>query len=187
MRLSHKKGVEKDIMATNKKVVFIAFGLCFFGMLFFWNFRNASSPINWANRVSEETLNDSWETWKTYFSRYNLLIKHDDFLWAAKNGEYQMLSIEDFLALNVEDHQRIDYRCAQHGYLKAGAAAFPFCHEKDIQSVKYFLKTTLPVSPVVVVRVHEKDFMRYVKLDGSHRLAAAIMKKSPIKVLFLDL
>jgi hypothetical protein len=60
---------------------------------------------------------------------------------------------------------------------------------KDIDAVNYFLQTKDAISPITVARVHNEtdNSITYIKLDGVHRLIAAAIKKSPVKILFIDL
>jgi len=144
------------------------------------------SSINWADEVSEYTVKDGWGTWQTHFSDYNPNITREDFMQAIKNGEYKTVSIDEFLALKIENH-RLD----KYLHAKSAQEAYPPedrpRNENDIKSVDYLSQPQLSVSPILVARVHGADVVHYVKLDGAHRLMVAAIKKSPIKVLFIDL
>lgn len=59
--------------------------------------------------------------------------------------------------------------------------------DTDITSVNYHVFLQRPISPIVVAKVMDNGTMRYIKLDGVHRLIAASIRKSPIKVLFIEL
>jgi ParB-like chromosome segregation protein Spo0J len=52
----------------------------------------------------------------------------------------------------------------------------------DIKSVKYHVNTFNQVSPIVIIKKNNK----YIKLDGVHRLVAAKIRKSKIRVLILS-
>lgn len=146
----------------------------------------SARSINWANEVSADTINDSWVTWKTNYSNHNPTATYETFMLAVKSGEYKTLSIEEFLTLKVEN-QRLE--CYLHA--KSAEEAYPPedrpRHGDDISSVKYFLQTKSPVSPILVARIHKNNSTHYIKLDGVHRLIATAIKKSPIKVLFVNL
>jgi hypothetical protein len=142
--------------------------------------------LPWANEVSVDTVRDSWGTWKTHYSDRNPAITHAAFMLAVKNGEYKTLSINEFLALKVEN-QRLE----RYLHAKTAEEAYPPedrpRYGDDISSVNYLLQTTTSISPILVARVHHHNLIDYIKLDGAHRLIAATIKKSPIKVLFVDL
>ena len=144
--------------------------------------------LRWDDTISQDTINDSWGTWKTYFSHRQPGITQEMFMAAVANGEYKTISIDDFLALKVENHRLDRYLNA-----KTAEEAYPIedrpRNMKDIDAVNYFLQTKVAISPITVARVHNKidNSISYIKLDGVHRLVAAAIKKSPIKVLFIDL
>ena len=58
--------------------------------------------------------------------------------------------------------------------------------KKDVASVRYHSQTLNKVSPIVA-RVKAKGKVTYIKLDGVHRLVAAAIRGSMVKVLFVDL
>ena len=172
----------------NKKFVACFFvGFALLGLTFYrWHPYRQGASIHWADAVSQDTIVDSWHTWKTNFSDRNPAVTRDDFMHAVENGEYVVLTIDKFLGLKVEN-QRLD----RYRHATTAQEAYPIAdrprHQDDIKSVNFFLQTTSPVSPILVARVHEHGGIRYIKLDGVHRLIAAAIKKSPIKVLFVDL
>jgi hypothetical protein len=150
------------------------------------HYKSSEHYIHWADKVSEATIKDSWGTWKTHFSYNNPEITYENFLNAVNNGEYKTISINDFLALKVENQRLEKYinaKTAQEAYPPEDRPR----HEDDISSVNYFLQTDSLVSPIIVARVHKDNAIHYIKLDGVHRLIAAAIKKSPIKILFIDL
>lgn len=173
------------------KKYFLAFGLfVLIALITLFVYKKMSHfserSINWANEVSTDTINDSWGTWKTHYSDRSPTVTHATFMLAVKNGEYKTISIEEFLTLNVEN-QRLE----RYLHAKNAEEAYPPedrpRHGDDISSVKYFLQTKSLVSPILVARIHEGQSTHYIKLDGVHRLIAAAIKKSPIKVLFVNL
>ena len=145
-------------------------------------------PISWSHKISSATQQDSWGTWDGF---YRLKIKpsvsKDTFMKAIDDGQYEEMSIEDFLKLNIENHCLNRYRLA-----KRIEDIYPKCDNprgaKDITSLRYHLNTQNLVSPVTIVRVVDKHGnLRRIKMDGVHRLAAAMLRHSPIRVLWIRL
>ena len=57
---------------------------------------------------------------------------------------------------------------------------------KDIVSVNYHIKTQRPVSPIIIMQTEKDGKIRSIKLDGVHRIIAAIIRKSKVKVFYIN-
>lgn len=144
------------------------------------------SELNWGKTVSSETIADSWGTWHTNFSAYNPTVDHSGFMRAVASGAYKTLSIDEFLSLNIQNQRLaryLDAKTAEEAYPKHDRPRA----QEDIDSVNYLLETSDEISPIIVARVSQPDDPIYIKLDGAHRIIAAAIKKSPIRILFVDL
>ncbi len=147
----------------------------------------AGSQIQWTPTVSNETLSDSWGTWNTHYRESTKPeINYEAFSKAVAHGTYKLITIAEFLSMNVENH-----RLAKYPNAKTAEEAYPPNDRPrgrdDIQSVNYFVMTSKPVSPISVARVMTKDKVRLIKLDGVHRIIAAAIRRSCIKIFFIDL
>lgn len=146
----------------------------------------ASSELNWGKIISADTIADSWGTWHKNFSTYSPTVNHADFMHAIESGTYQTLTISEFLALGIQN-QRLE----RYLHAKTAEEAYP-SHDRpraqdDIDSINYLLETTEEISPIIVARTKQNDNIVYIKLDGAHRIIAAAISGSPIKILFIDL
>lgn len=143
------------------------------------------SEITWSEKISVEMLPYSYSTWNDHYSDVKK-ISYEDFSKAAANGTYAILTIQEFLDLNIENH-----RLQQYINAKTAEDAYPENDRprgnKDIDSVNYHLTTNNPISPICIARTTPPNKIRLIKLDGVHRLIAASIRKSHIKVLFIDL
>jgi len=146
--------------------------------------RNTS--IVWAAQVSDATFADSWGTWKTNYGQLGSYLTRDQFKKLMNKQGPQDITIEEFLRLHVENERVNRYPDA-----KTAEEMYPPNDrprgDEDIAAVNYFLEACEPVSPIVVARVQDGQSTRYIKLDGAHRLAAAALKRSKIRVVFVDL
>lgn len=183
-------------MNNKKKCLLIALSLglaCnFFWMAHHWRCyfgtkpnTTTTTPITWSKEISQATLNHSWGTWRDFYNTVKS-VSREEFDKAIKQGEYKLLSIEEFLDLHVENHRLNEYRNA-----KTAEEFYPLEDRPrgntDINSVNYHVSLQSPISPICVAKVTVNGTVRYLKLDGVHRLIAASICKSPIKVLFIDL
>lgn len=146
-----------------------------------------SDPICWAENLSLETIEHSWGTWNDFFrENIKLNINREIFDRILRNGIYKTISIAEFLSLNIENQRVNEYKRAT-----TAEEAYPEHDrprgQKDIDSVNYFLNTKECVSPIIIATVTDKNGLKHhIKLDGVHRLIAALIRNSPIKILFLD-
>lgn len=158
-------------------------------ILFFWLntiFSKSKFDINWDNKVSSDTIRDGWATWMIIKYSRNFLINHSHYLESAYKGYYKIMSVDDFVRLKVHNHRLnlySDVKKAKHAYPKDNRPR----KQRDLSAIKYFLKTSNPLSPIIVARLHGQNNMVHVLLDGNHRLVAAHIKRCPIKVYFIDL
>ena len=58
--------------------------------------------------------------------------------------------------------------------------------KEDIVSVNYHIKTQKAVSPIIVMQIEKNGKIRSIKLDGVHRIIAAIIRKSKVKVFYIN-
>lgn len=148
-----------------------------------------SIPFNWTDSVSLVTLRTSWATWDTFFRQE---IKpsntYQEFLEAALcNSEYKLVSIDEFLKLNIEN-QRLN----TYFHAKTAEEAYPVDDRprgtQDIESISYLSTTNDPISPIIIVHCFDTQGKeRFIKLDGAHRLIGAKIRNSPIKLLLIHL
>ena len=147
------------------------------------------SDLNWAAQLDEVTMRDSWLTWQGYFSfQSKTFISYEAFKKAIANAQCEDVSPSSFLLLNIENH-RLN---RSYEKLQIAEDAYPSHDrprgEKDIRSVDYFLRTTNPISPITVAKFKDKsEKLRLVKLDGVHRLVAAFIAQSSIRLCWVDL
>lgn len=142
----------------------------------------------WADELDKATVLDGWATYKHYYeSQSSYLLSHDEFLVRIQQAAIQDLTSEDFLKLNIENHRLDRFFDA-----KQPEEAYPIddCPRgiEDVESVKYFMNPSFPVSPILVAIIQDIDEnIRKIKLDGVHRLMAAHICRYPIRVIWVDL
>jgi hypothetical protein len=142
----------------------------------------------WADELDEATVLDGWATYKNYYEiQSTYLLSRDEFLVRIQQAAMQDLTSEDFLELNIENH-RLD----RFFNAKQPEEAYPIDDRprgiEDVESVKYFMNPSFPVSPILVAIIQDIDEnIRKIKLDGVHRLMAAHICRYPIRVVWVDL
>jgi hypothetical protein len=135
------------------------------------------TQIKWSNKPNIQTLNDAYATWNDYY-RDNINSKFietfDDFLkiyeccGVMKNVNMSSLD-------NIENSRhKINGKTPEEYYPKKNRPR----GEKDIESVKYYIRTKKYVSPIVIINIDN----RRIKLDGVHRIIAAKLRKSKIRI-----
>jgi hypothetical protein len=150
---------------------------------------NNSINIVWAPQLDQVTTQDSWLTWHDYYSfQSKKFVSYDAFKNAIAKAKCEELSPDSFLMLNIENHRLNQYwvnlQVAQDAYPPNDRPR----GEKDILSVEYFLKTANSVSPITVAKFIDKSGkLRLIKLDGVHRIVAAFILDSPIRLCWIDL
>jgi hypothetical protein len=137
------------------------------------------SNINWTATLSKKTIDASFSNIETY--KYSSISKLK-FLANIKKSKYQDLSVDEILKLNIENHRLYRYPDA-----KTPEEFYPDNdlndRTNDVESVQYHMTTPKPVSPVLVGRIGK----RLIKLDGVHRLVAAKIRGSFIRMFVVDI
>lgn len=151
-------------------------------------YMNAQSALRWADQISQETLEDGWGTWNTHYrSEIAPELDKETFFDKVQQGYYQTMSIDDFLVLDVENHRLKKYKHAITPEQVYPPDDRPR-GQHDIESVTYLMNTQNEISPVFVSKIKNcNEQVRYIKLDGVHRLVAAMLKKSAVRVFFIDI
>ncbi len=157
------------------------------GTLFFVSQKKCFRTFTWAETVDQKTIEDSWLTYNFFANENSKIITKDTFIKQLKNGSYSNLSIENFLALPIENHRLREYQQA-----KTAEEAYPLSdrprQEKDIASVNYFLCPREKISPITVARITDKQGkIRLIKLDGVHRMIAANILRKDLRILWIEL
>ncbi|MDF2965711.1 MAG: hypothetical protein K0Q51_1099 [Rickettsiaceae bacterium] len=141
----------------------------------------------WSQKIDNNTVEDSWITLRdSYLHQLKEPIKKHFFLERIKEAYFKDFSSEEFLKLNIENH-----RLERFFNAASAEEAYPE-HDRplgqaDLDSVKYFMSAR-HISPIIVCIAEDKHGnVRYIKLDGVHRLMAAHILKKPIRVAFVDL
>ena len=151
------------------------------------------NEINWASKVDHQTSLDACGTWVDFFQKKHRPKQSKGFCQkqldknAGQSDNYQLMSLEEFK--NLSPLNASIYRW-DHPGVTAESAYPPHARnrgQKDVASVRYHSQTLNKVSPIVVARVKAKGKVTYIKLDGVHRLVAAAIRGSMVKVLFVDL
>lgn len=155
----------------------------------FYNcFAKTSNPINWSLTISKDSLYSAQSTWDEHFrNALHPSIDYAAFMKAANVGVYFQTSVQELLAMGMQNHRLFKYNCA-----KDAETAYPI-HDRprnhtDIASVNYLSTTKDPVSPIVLVQVIDrKGRTHLIKLDGMHRLVAACIRRSPVRCYLINL
>lgn len=161
----------------------------FIAMMPIFFLEGCSKSINWAPQLDQVTIQDSWLTWKKYYSsQAEKVVSYEAFRKAISQAECEELSANSFLLLNIENQRLNKYGANLHLAKDAYPSYDRPRGEKDIASVEYFLKITDTVSPITVAKFIDKSGkLRLIKLDGVHRLVAAFILQSPIRLYWVDL
>lgn len=155
------------------------------------------SEIKWADEISKATIRSSLKMWERRYKKYRPELKQlskeereKKFLRALERGTYELLSYKDVLALSM-DYMPLTKR----PQATTPEEAYPETElhngkkrKRDIAKVRCFMEeTSRKISPVCVGRIKQGPNTTYYKLDGAHRIVAAVFRKSKIRVLFVDL
>lgn len=143
--------------------------------------------MQWRARADKQTLKDARGTWGSLNQAAAL----------RPRGAYALLPATSLLRRNLENagvHRIAAVKEARRrGVTSARAlaeAAYPETDRPrsaaDIESVAYHVATRAKISPIVLAKVREGRRVRYVLLDGVHRLVAAIIRRSAVRVLVLE-
>lgn len=145
------------------------------------------NPINWADKITYDSLYSAESTWSDYFKDLHPSINATAFFNAAAHGVYQNTTIQELLALGMENHRLRSYDCSQTAELAYPKHDRPR-NETDINSVRYLSTTKDPISPIVLVQFFDRKGRKHlIKLDGMHRLVAACIRRSPVRCFIIDL
>lgn len=149
---------------------------------------SCSRSFVWSDQVDTATIADSWKTYAEFFSSANsILLTKEQFICQLRKGTYTQMSISHFLSLPIENHRLARYhsaRTAEEAYPESDRPR----QSRDIDSVNYFLSSLGPVSPITVaIMMDKKGKIRFIKLDGVHRMMAANILQQDLRVLWIDL
>lgn len=150
----------------------------------------ARSQINWMPSVSKKTIEDGLIQWETrYRALYKSQVDGKKFMESVAKGTYQLVKWKEFKHMTQLFNERLkrclSARTAEDTYPADGTRKN---RENDIRSVKYHAETKNPISPICVARVKMADgTIRMIRLDGTHRIAAAMIRRSDVKIFFIDL
>jgi hypothetical protein len=152
-------------------------------------FSCCKSSFRWAYKVDNSTIEHSWGTYvdQHYITQNSVSYTEKEFIKQLKKSSYTDISVEQLLNMNIENHRLKRYRFA-----KSAEEAYPPSDrprgDKDINSVNYFLSTCKAISPVTIaIMIDKKGDTRFMKLDGVHRMVAAMILNKNIRVLWIDL
>lgn len=170
-----------------KKIYTLIAALLFCAALFI-AYLSTPHHISWAMHISEETLQDGWMTWNTHYRcDVNAAIDRKTFFDLVQHGYYEEISVDQFLSLNVENQRLLTYKHATSPEEMYPPQDRPR-GQKDIDAVYYLMKTKHKISPVFVAKiVQDKNAIRYIKLDGVHRLVAAKLTNSHVRIFFIEI
>lgn len=148
-----------------------------------------TQEIKWLPEITDQTLADSWECWKKNFTALKPEITHSDFKKAIETGHYRLIDVQGLYGCWAGIGRLWKYREAN-----TPEEIFPLNDrprgEKDLTSVRYFMTTQDEISPIVIAweqSPYKLSFSGFQILDGVHRLIAARLLGSKIKVLFVEL
>ena len=153
---------------------------------------SALSPkkINWLPYPTPQTIKEAWMTWDQFYRKktkprlFQTLFEFSQTL--EKKSSCVMTSIAD-VDPTMENSRLNRYKLA-----KSAKEAYPAEDrprgQKDLDSVNYHLMTHQAISPIIVLSLTDiNGNKRVIKLDGMHRLMAALIKQSAIRICYLHL
>ena len=143
--------------------------------------------MKWHLDITFPVFNDAWHTWNTFYRKStNPKIKLEQFMNKAAEGHYKILKLSYFKKDLIENlsTDRIQAKTITEAYPPNDRPR----GIKDVQSVKYHMRTKKAISPIVIIKIkNKKGKIQGILLDGMHRLvAASLLKKQNIPTLFLN-
>lgn len=142
--------------------------------------------MNWSDSLNNPTLHDGFCTYTNFFASDHGCIEESEFIKLAKQSTPTKMTIEQWVGLNAENagYERLNWP-PKYGFTPEDA--YPVEHrdrgERDVESVRWHMRTDVPISPILCARVGDK----IIKLDGVHRAAAASIIRSRVSVVIVDL
>lgn len=140
--------------------------------------------MNWQKCIDLVTFNDSWGTWNSFFrEKINPNIDFDVFYNLAIKAQYKVISVNEYISLNPDNGglHRLKAKTAEEAYKDKPRG------ENDIKSVLYHMTTKECISPIVLIKVKDKlGKVRLIKLDGVHRVVAANIINSKIRIAIIN-
>src|ERR1700678_1311440 len=103
-----------------------------------------------------------------------------DYLQVIGNaGVHRILAVRRAKRNGTRDHQKL----AEIAYPPRDRPR----HDRDLASVVFHASTSKKVSPVVIARIRTGRSVRYILLDGVHRLVSVAIRGGPVKVAILPI
>lgn len=140
--------------------------------------------MNWQKRIDLDTFHDAWLTWDTFFrEKINPSITFDVFYQLSLKAKYKTITINQYIATNPENGgiHRLKAQTAELAYVDSPRG------DDDIKSVYYHMTTKECISPIVLIKIKDKsNNIRLIKLDGVHRVVAANLINSKIKIAIIN-
>jgi len=179
----------------HKKIIFGLLGiiLCIASLFFIFHNKKATHQIKWSKEPSAITVKDAWGTWNDFFrediapktactlKEFKELLKSVSY---EKNETIDTLRSKKILNLKTRLEKYIDAKNPEDFYPEGDNLR----GEKDFQSMIYHTQTDNEVSPVIIMEVHgSNNEIAYIKLDGVHRILAALLRKSKVRVLYIPI
>ena len=148
----------------------------------------ASKQMNWLSFPEKQTIRDAFATWDKNFRKKIA----PGVARSKREFDYLLLNCSEMKVLDVEDiepHME-NARFQRYLNIKTAEEAYPMGDrprgEEDISSVKYHTETAAHISPIIVMRIRKDHNERLIKLDGVHRIMAAILRRSKVKIFYID-
>ncbi len=142
----------------------------------------------WADLLDKQTCEYGWRTYVQFFApQCASVVTKTEFDAQIQSATKLCITSEQFVALGVGNE-----RLERYWGKKTPEEVYPEGDrprgQQDIDSIIMLMKTTTPVSPVLIGHVRYKDgFEQLVVLDGMHRIIAAYLSGRCLAVYLIDL
>lgn len=144
--------------------------------------------LYWADQFDAQTIQYGWRTYAHFFApQCARALTKTEFDAQIQSATKLCITSEQFVALGVGNE-----RLERYWGKKTPEEVYPEGDrprgQQDIDSIIMLMKTTTPVSPVLIGHVRYKDgFEQLVVLDGMHRIIAAYLSGRCLAVYLIDL
>lgn len=141
----------------------------------------------WDTKLDDHTKHYSFKTYKQFFAdKVKTAVDESTFTQRLTKAKISFVTPAQLLAMNIGNE-----RLERYWDKKTPEEMYPLGDrprgQQDIKIIYDLMKTTKPVSPVVLGRVLFKDgFEQIIVLDGMHRILAAHLLDKPLAVIIVD-
>lgn len=150
---------------------------------------SSTQEINWLSYPTEASIQDAWLTWDQFY-RDKTNPQVIPTLSSLKNLLKNKSKCFTKSVSDIESHME-NSRLEKYKQATSAEEAYPPNDrprgQKDVDSVLYHISTQKAVDPIIVLSVLDLFGKKHlIKLDGAHRIMAALIRKSKVRICYIN-